>query len=99
MRPKTEEKYNNILEGTYTYIPYRARYIYTIHHPAELVVYAYIPTRICMYIVYSIYVSCSAGYICICSPKECCYIFTRPKAEGKYNNIPEGTYTYIPCRA
>ena len=46
----------------------------------------YIPAKKC---IYGIYVSCSAGYICICSSKECCYIFTKPKAEGKYNNIPD----------
>ena len=65
--------------------------VYTNMFPWEL----YDPSKmICI-----LYLSCSAWYICICSPKECCYIFTRPKAEGKYNNIPKGTYTYIAYRA
>ena len=65
--------------------------VYTNMFPWEL----YDPSKmICI-----LYLSCSAGYICICSLRNVVIFSLGLRPRENITTFLRGTYTYIPCRA
>ena len=65
--------------------------VYTNMFPWEL----YDPSKI----ICILYLSCSAGYICICSLRNVAIFSLGLRPRENIATFLRGTYTYIPCRA